>query len=986
VRHANVDEGEQVTRFTSFLARFDLPIGICSVRRRSARAVGSLVPERCPRHYEPPRQDEPKYRAFLSYSPADSGVARRVGARLEGFHIDRELVGRPARGGRIPKALRPIFRNRQDFFTRFLPGDAASEALFHSAVLIILATPHSLRSNSINEEFKRFKLRHPERPVIVLIIEGTQADPNKRSFRPSLRFVVAPDWAQSPADALPLDRCVGDGFEIAIAKVVGWLIGRSWQDVHRRACTVRRRQSRISVAVAAATALLGTTGGLFFWQSHERKMAWVEAAALSDRYELASPTQAADPGAKESLSRAIAAIAEGAATDPRYAEALELLDAGKLTEAESPLNAVAVDKAKRSPKDGAAAYRNLASIAIFSHPGWAREYYAEAARLDPANIEGMFRCGWFQQQAGQLEVAEASYRRVITSTKASNNEWVLWAQFGNGDIERERGHLDDALAAYHAAGAIAENLATADPGNVGWQYDLGIGNERIGDLLMALGDPAQALKYYRTQREILSRLAEGDPSGAVPRINVVDVAAAQDDLSEALTIFQANVASMERLAKTNPASAGWQRDLAVSYERVGHLLAWQGDLPEAQKALWASLAIMDRLARIDPGNATWQHDLAMSYVRIGDVLAQQYFLSDAVKFYQASVTIADRLADADPGNARWQRELSAIYSKVGDVLAEQDGLPEALKSYRASLAIAERLTEADPGDSRWQHDLSAGYHKVGDLLAEQRDLPEALKSYQASLAVAARLAESDPHDARRQSELSEIYDTVGDVLKAQGDLPKAVKYYQAGADIAERLAKADPSNAVRRGDLAVTYRRLGDMLKAQGNLPEALRSYRAGLDIAERLTESDPGNAVRQHDLAATYSGLGDILAAVGNLPEALKSFSASLAIAERLTKINPGDAGRQRDLAIAHNEVGNIRRLQGDLAGALQSYQAGVTIMGRAAKADPGNAGWQRDLSAMYNRAGDVLKAQGKLGEAFKSYQASLAIMDRLARFRPSA
>ncbi len=56
-----------------------------------------------------------KYRAFLSYSHADTGVATRVHARLEGFHIDKELVGRVTPTGPIPKALRPIFRDRNDF-------------------------------------------------------------------------------------------------------------------------------------------------------------------------------------------------------------------------------------------------------------------------------------------------------------------------------------------------------------------------------------------------------------------------------------------------------------------------------------------------------------------------------------------------------------------------------------------------------------------------------------------------------------------------------------------------------------------------------------------------------------------------------------------------------------------------------------------------------------------------------------------------------
>ena len=71
-----------------------------------------------------------------------------------------------------------------------------------------------------------------------------------------------------------------------------------------------------------------------------------EAEALIDEYGLASPTQAADPGARESLTEAITAIAECAARDPRCAETLELLRVGKHTEAEHPLNAVAEGEAR----------------------------------------------------------------------------------------------------------------------------------------------------------------------------------------------------------------------------------------------------------------------------------------------------------------------------------------------------------------------------------------------------------------------------------------------------------------------------------------------------------------------------------------------------------------------------------------------------------------------------------------------------------------
>ncbi|MGE4148736.1 MAG: hypothetical protein AB7E70_12180, partial [Hyphomicrobiaceae bacterium] len=55
-----------------------------------------------------------KYRAFLSYSHKDRAAAARLHKVLEGFTIDKDLVGRRTRWGAVPNALRPIFRDRTD--------------------------------------------------------------------------------------------------------------------------------------------------------------------------------------------------------------------------------------------------------------------------------------------------------------------------------------------------------------------------------------------------------------------------------------------------------------------------------------------------------------------------------------------------------------------------------------------------------------------------------------------------------------------------------------------------------------------------------------------------------------------------------------------------------------------------------------------------------------------------------------------------------
>src|SRR6266481_3625122 len=58
---------------------------------------------------------------------------------------------------------------------------------------------------------------------------------------------------------------------------------------------------------------------------------------------------------------------------------------------------------------------------------------------------------------------------------------------------------------------------------------------------------------------------------------------------------------------------------------IGSATLWsaEGNLPEALKSYQAGLAIRERLALADAGNSDWQRDLAVSNDRIGDALVRR---------------------------------------------------------------------------------------------------------------------------------------------------------------------------------------------------------------------------------------------------------------------------------------------------------------------------------------------------------------------------
>jgi hypothetical protein len=81
-----------------------------------------------------------------------------------------------------------------------------------------------------------------------------------------------------------------------------------------------------------------------------------------------------------------------------------------------------------------------------------------------------------------------------------------------GDVRVAPGDLAGALGAYQAGLAIAERLAARDAGNGGWQRDLLVPRSKIGDALPRLGAVAGARRSADAARDL--RAAEG-PMGRI---------------------------------------------------------------------------------------------------------------------------------------------------------------------------------------------------------------------------------------------------------------------------------------------------------------------------------------------------------------------------------------------------------------------------------------------------------------------------------------
>jgi hypothetical protein len=247
-----------------------------------------------------------KYRAFLSYSHRDKAWGQWLHSALEGYHVGKDLVGRHTPAGPVPKTLRPIFRDREDFSAGHSLTAQTLAALEASQFLIVICSPAAAQSPYVNEEIRRFKAMDRADHIIPVIVGGEPCDPERECFPPALRFRLGADGALTTEREEPIAadaRAEADGKEMAKQKVVAALLGVALDEIIRRGERARKRRNRLWASIAGVLLLLtvaATSSAVYAYQkllqSEERldqaiEIAYsfvTEATRISDRFGIPS--------------------------------------------------------------------------------------------------------------------------------------------------------------------------------------------------------------------------------------------------------------------------------------------------------------------------------------------------------------------------------------------------------------------------------------------------------------------------------------------------------------------------------------------------------------------------------------------------------------------------------------------------------------------------------------------------------------------------
>ena len=689
-----------------------------------------------------------KYRAFISYSHVDTASAKWLHRALEGFRIDKDLVGRETATGTIPNTLRPVFRDRDDFTAGHTLTDQTCAALDASDALIVICSPASAKSRYVNEEIRLFELRHPERPTIPLIIGGKPGDPELECFPPSLRFTLDAEGriTDEPIEVLAADvREEGDGKNLALAKVVAGLLGVSSDEVFRRAERERRRKARLRngvVAMLAVLVVVATASAAYAWQQLRTNEAFL-TATLKTATEIVDTavTQAESYGIPRAATGALLAKAEalfdnmalmGRSTpELRYRKAWMLVQFAR--------NYAVLGNVAKWQARAEDSYHLLADLAKEApdNPTYQRDLMVAQTELGDALVA-----------QGNLPAASKQYQDALASalqradsdpanTAFQRDLSVAYKKVGY--VLQARGDLDDALQALWAGLAIAKRFP--DQGNIQWHRDTAASFDGIGDILLGQGKPEEALAAYQSANEIFQILVAAD--------------------------------------KTN---TQWPSDLVISYAKLGSALQAQGKLDGALKAYRSGLVVAKHLGDSDPSNAEWQRDIAVSNDEIGKVLLAQGKPSEAYASYQQANKVFQALLAMDESNMRAARDLAISYERMGDALASVGEVDGAFALYRGCLDIRNYLVSFDPSNLQWQDDLAVNHGKVAMILALQGNKADARKEFSQGRAIVSALKGVSPDNAKLAEDLAWIDGEIAKLDKTGAPALQAVQPDKSSGD------------------------------------------------------------------------------------------------------------------------------------------------------------------------------------------------------------
>jgi len=353
----------------------------------------------------------------------------------------------------------------------------------------------------------------------------------------------------------------------------------------------------------------------------------------------------------------------------------------------------------------------------------------EAAATATRTLAGIYqKAGGLMEGLGRYNEAIRYYRQMdeLAESLAADNPGQLDAKrpLASSKItvgQFEMNQLGDSKA---ALGHLEQNLALRreflarepkeEEAKRGVCNALGL----LARVWLKLGDPVKASSYYKEEvalrGQIGAQLAgevEFRREGAGLEEKLGDLYVALDNNSAGREHYDRALKIREEIFRQNPDHYQAQRDLALSYNKIGTFYLLQLKDPAAARVFYEeALAEYERRIRAEPESVVAREDLALTNYYVATAALRTGDRKAAALHYKACLTIREAMA-GDPKAKLGIIDLMLARARCGQ--------------HQAASKTAEELIAAPPLDARVYFHAACGFSLCAGAVAEEPASPEA---------------------------------------------------------------------------------------------------------------------------------------------------------------------------------------------------------------------------------------------------------------------
>ena len=248
------------------------------------------------------------------------------------------------------------------------------------------------------------------------------------------------------------------------------------------------------------------------------------------------------------------------------------------------------------------------------------------------------------------------------------------ATISAGDDYLRSGDTGQALKAYQRAKEVLQPV-NETVNNVIYRRSFAICHTRMGDALLVLGRPLEALAHYRTEWQILQPLAAADPKDMVV-----------------------------------------QSTFATSEGDIGHALVEAGQVEEGKSTLLRAMAKTSNYART-VGDSYSRVFLASTAALVGEAFERAGDAATAQRYYAQALDLYLATVSADPADIEDEVNVAIMRNHLGGAHLNIGKAEEAWEDYRSALASEDSLAAATPDNIELAYAQADTYAGLGDVVA-----------------------------------------------------------------------------------------------------------------------------------------------------------------------------------------------------------------------------------------------------------------------------